>query len=210
MSTTRLVVADDHAVFRGALIDYLEKHGITVAGEASDGTEAVQVIRRVKPQMAIIDLSMPVMNGIDAAEEIRRDPGTQVIILSMHSEPHHILRAFQAGVAGYVLKARSGSELLLAISEVKAGNKFLSPGVSSAVLHQALNKGPLPSEILTLRERQVLQLVAEGKSTKVLSGVLGLSVRTGESHRMRIMEKLKIHETAGLVRYAVREGLIEA
>jgi DNA-binding NarL/FixJ family response regulator len=209
MSTVELVIADDHGVVRGVLISYLEKHGFTITGEASDGAEAVRVVRRVKPQIVIMDLSMPVMNGIDAAEQIRQEFGTQVILLSMYCEPHQIRRAFESGVAAYVLKAKSGSELLVAISEVRAGNTYLSPGISAAVLRQMLNKGSHPGEILTFRERQVLQLVVEGKSTKELANLLSISVRTGESHRSRIMEKLRIYETAGLVRYAVREGILE-
>jgi two-component system response regulator NreC len=206
----RVVLVDDHAMLRDALKIFLEKHDFIVAGEAEDGASAVRVVRSVKPQIVIMDLSMPVMNGIDAAEEIRRDPGVPVILLTMHSEEHHVLRAFRAGVAGYVLKSKTASDLLLAIREVKRGNMYLSPGISAAVVREMLQKGSLRKEVLTLRERQVLQLVAEGKSTKELAGILGISDRTGGSHRSRIMDKLEIHETAGLVRYAVREGLIEA
>jgi two-component system response regulator NreC len=152
---------------------------------------------------------MPVMNGIDAGEEISRDIGIPVILLTMHSEQHHIVRAFRAGVAAYVLKSKASPELLLAIGEVIRGNVYLSPGISDTVVREMLHKSH-PQEKLTLRERQVLQLVAEGRSTKQLAELLGISVRTGESHRSRIMEKLELHETAGLVRYAIREGLIEA
>jgi two-component system response regulator NreC len=208
--SVRFVLADDHAILREALKTFLEKQGFTIAGEASDGAEAVRVTRSVRPNIVVMDLSMPVMNGIDAAEEIRRESGTQIILLTMHSEQHHILRAFRAGVAAYVLKAKAASDLLLAISEVSRGNIYLSPGISATVIREMLNKGPVQSEVLTLRERQVLQLVAEGKSTKELADVLSISVRTGESHRSRIMEKLQIHETAGLVRYAIREGFVQA
>jgi two-component system, NarL family, response regulator NreC len=208
--SVRFVLADDHAILRDALRTFLEKQGFTIAGEASDGAEAVRVTRSVRPNIVIMDLSMPVMNGIDAAEEIRRESGTQIILLTMYSEQHHILRAFRAGVAAYVLKAKAASDLLLAISEVSRGNIYLSPGISATVVREMLHKGPVQSEVLTLRERQVLQLVAEGKSTKELAEVLSISVRTGESHRSRIMEKLQIHETAGLVRYAIREGFVQA
>jgi two-component system response regulator NreC len=207
--SVRFVLADDHAILRDALKTYLEKHGFFIGGEASDGAEAVRVTRSVRPNIVIMDLSMPVMNGIDAAEEIRRECGIPVILLTMYSEECHILRAFRAGVAAYVLKAKAASDLLLAISEVSRGNVYLSPGISATVIREMLHKGPLQNEVLTLRERQVLQLVAEGKSTKALAEVLGISVRTGESHRSRIMEKLQIHETAGLVRYAIREGLVQ-
>ncbi|MDQ1471133.1 MAG: hypothetical protein QOJ99_2613 [Bryobacterales bacterium] len=207
----RVVIADDHAMLRDALKIFLEKHDFIVVGEAEDGAGAVGVVNSVKPQIVIMDLSMPVMNGIEAAEHIRRDCNSiPVILLTMHSEDHHILRAFRAGVAGYVLKMETASDLLVAIREVRRGNVYLSPGISVNVVREMLLKGSPRKEILTLRERQVLQLVAEGKSTKELAGILGISDRTGGSHRSHIMDKLQIHETASLVRYAIREGLIEA
>jgi two-component system response regulator NreC len=209
MSSIRLVLADDHTIVRDAMKTFPEKYGFTIAGEASDGADTVRTVRNVRPDIVIMDLSMPIMNGIDAAEEITRESGTRVIMLTMHSEQHHILRAFRAGVAAYVLKAKATGDLLLAIAEVSRGNLYMSPGISATVIREMLNKGPLPGEVLTLRERQVLQLVVEGKSTKELAEVLCISVRTGESHRSRIMEKLQIHETAGLVRYAIREGLLQ-
>jgi two-component system response regulator NreC len=205
----RVVLADDHAMLRDALTIFLEKHDYIVAGHAEDGVEAVRVVHSVRPQIVIMDLSMPVMNGIDAAEEIRRDSGVPVILLTMHTEEQHVLRAFRAGVSGFVLKSKTASDLLLAIREVRRGNMYLSPGISAAVVHEMLRKGSVRKEALTLRERQVLQLVAEGKSTKELAGILGISERTGGSHRTNIMEKLEIHETANLVRYAIREGLIQ-
>lgn len=210
--STRIVIADDHAILRDALSMFIEKQGFTVAGTAGDGAEAVRVTRSVRPQLVIMDLSMPVMNGIDAGEEISRETGIPVILLTMHSEQHHVVRAFRAGVSAYVLKSKAASDLLLAISEVLRGNVYLSPGISAVVVREMLHKDRPQQQPhkLTLRERQVLQLVTEGKSTKELADLLGISVRTGESHRSRIMAKLDIHETAGLVRYAVREGLIEA
>jgi len=206
----RVVLADDHAMLRDALKIFLERNDFIVAGEAEDGAEAVRVVRSVRPQIVIMDLSMPLMNGIDAAEEIRHDSRIPVILLTMHSEEHHVLRAFRAGVAGFVLKTKTVSDLLLAIHEVRRGNMYMSPGISATIVREMLNKGLSRKGILTLRERQVLQLVAEGKSTKELAGILGISERTGDSHRNSIMDKLEIHETANLVRYAVRERLIEA
>jgi DNA-binding NarL/FixJ family response regulator len=211
--STRVVIVDDHVMLREALAMLLEKHGFTVAGVAGDGAEAVRVARSVRPQLVVMDLSMPVMNGIDAGEEISRDTGIPVILLTMHSEQQHVVRAFRAGVSAYVLKSKAASDLILAINEVIRGNVYLSPGISALVIREMLHKTHSPADQdgqLTLRERQVLQLVAEGKSTKALAELLGISIRTGESHRSRIMEKLEIHETAGLVRYAIREGLIEA
>jgi two-component system, NarL family, response regulator NreC len=207
----RVVIADDHAMLRDALSLLLENHSFTVVGVASDGAEAVRLTRSLRPDFVIMDLSMPVMNGIDAGEEIVRDTKIPVILLTMYSEQHHVVRAFRAGMSGYVLKSKAATDLLLAISDVMRGNVYLSPGISDVVVREMLHKTHSPQEEeLTLRERQVLQLVAEGKSTKELSNLLSISVRTGDSHRSRIMEKLEIHEIAGLVRYAIREGLIEA
>jgi two-component system response regulator NreC len=205
----RVVLGDDHAILRDALTAFLAKHDFVVVGEAEDGAEAVRIVGRVRPQIAILDLSMPVMCGIEAAEQIRRDFGIPVILLTMHSEEHHVLRAFRAGVSGYVLKSKTASDLVLAVREVLRGNTYLSPGLSATVVREMLNKGIIRKELLTLRERQVLRLVAEGKSTKDLAGILGISDRTAGSHRTRIMDKLEIHETASLVRYAIREGLVE-
>jgi DNA-binding NarL/FixJ family response regulator len=208
--STRVVIADDHAMLRDALSMLLEKHGFTVAGVAGDGAEAVRIARNVRPHLVIMDLSMPVMNGIDAGEEITRDIGIPIILLTMHSDQQHVVRAFRAGMTGYVLKSKAAPDLLLAVNEVMRGNVYLSPGICAAVIREMLHKSDSQDDKLTLRERQVLQLVAEGRSTKDLADLLGISVRTGESHRSRIMDKLEIHETAGLVRYAIRQGLIEA
>ena len=198
-------------MLRDALSLLLENHSFTVVGVASDGAEAVRITRSLRPDLVIMDLSMPVMNGIDAGEEIVRDTKIPVILLTMHSEQHHVVRAFRAGMSAYVLKSKAAPDLLLAISDVMRGNVYLSPGISDVVVREMLHKTNSPeADVLTLRERQVLQLVAEGKSTKELADLLSISVRTGDSHRSRIMEKLEIHEIAGLVRYAIREGLIEA
>ncbi len=207
--SVRVILADDHAMLRDALKVLLEKHGMTVVGEAENGAQAVQLARTARPHLMVMDLSMPVMNGIEAASEIQKELGIPTILLTMHSDEQHVLRAFRAGVVGYVLKAKAASDLVQAIQEVVRGNVYLSPGISGTVVREMLNKGEKPEEALTLRERQVLQLIAEGKTTKEVAQLLGVSVRTGESHRARIMEKLEIHETAGLVRYAIRQGLIE-
>jgi len=206
----RVVLADDHAMMRDGLKVLLEKNGFTITGEAENGAQAVQIARSVRPQVVVMDLAMPVMNGIEAAAEIRHESGIPSILLTMHAEEQHVLRAFKAGIAGYVLKSKAACDLVQAIHEVTRGNVYLSPGISAAVIREMLNKDASEADVLTLRERQVLQLIAEGHTTKELSHLLGVSVRTGDSHRSRIMEKLKIHETAGLVRYAIRQGFIEA
>jgi two-component system response regulator NreC len=205
----RVVLADDHAMLRDGLKVLLENSGLTIVGEAGDGAQAVEMTRVARPQVVVMDLSMPVMNGIEAACEIRRESGIPCVLLTMHAEEQHVLRAFRSGVTGYVLKSKASSELIQAIREVTRGNTYLSPGISAIVIREMLNREALPDEVLTLRERQVLQLIAEGKTTRELARLIGVSVRTGESHRSRIMEKLQIHETAGLVRYAIREGFIE-
>ena len=205
----RIVIVDDHAVLREGLKVILENNGMSVVGEAENGAEAMQVARKTRPQVVVMDLAMPVMNGIEAATAIRQESGVPSILLTMHTEEQHVLRAFRSGIAGYVLKSNASSELLQAIKAVAGGNTYLSPGISGMVVREMLNKDAAAEEVLTLRERQVVQLIAEGKTTKEFSILLGISVRTGESHRSRIMEKLGMHETASLVRYAMRQGLVK-
>ena len=205
----RILLADDHPMFRQGLRALLEREGFEVVGEASDGHEAVRLARNLEPNVAVLDVGMPLLNGIDAAREIhRRVPRTQVVLLTMFEEDAFALEALRAGVRGYVLKAQAAADLVGAIREVVRGAIYLSPGISEAVVN-ALSKADSPVDPLTDRERQVLQLVAEGNSTKKIASILGLSTKTAESHRTRIMQKLDIHETAGLVRYAIRRGLIK-
>jgi DNA-binding NarL/FixJ family response regulator len=205
----RILLADDHPMFRQGLKALLEREGFEIVGEASDGHEAVRLARKLEPNVAVLDVSMPLLNGIDAAREIhRRAMRTQVVLLTMFEEDAFALEALRAGVRGYVLKAQAAADLVGAIREVMRGAIYLSPGISEAVVN-ALSKTDPPVDPLTDRERQVLQLVAEGKTTKKIASILGLSVKTAESHRTRIMHKLDIHETASLVRYAIRRGLIK-
>jgi len=160
--------------------------------------------------VAVLDLAMPLLNGLDTAREILRiSPRTRTILLTMHPEDHYIFEALRAGIEGYVLKTQAAEDLVRAIREVFRGMIYLSPGVSRAVVQAYLAKTDLPPDPLAPRERQVLQLVAEGKTTKEIAVLLGISVKTAESYRSRIMQKLDIHETAGLVRYAIRRGLIQ-
>lgn len=206
----RILLADDHAVVRDCLKVYLEKAGFTVVGEAGDGAEAVRQAQALHPQVALLDISMPNLNGIDAAREVmRHSPRTKTILLTAYSDDKFVIGAMRAGVAGYVLKSKAAYDLVQAIREVDQGNVFLSPGISRAIVHQMLNKDSVPSDVLTLRERQVLQLIAEGKTTKEIAADLGISTKTAESHRTNIIEKLDIHDVAGLVRYAMRDGLIQ-
>ena len=206
----RILLADDHVMVRQGLKALLEREKFDIAGEASDGREAVQLADSLRPDLILLDLAMPLLNGMDATREIlKSNPGAKVILLTMHSEDSYVLEALRAGAVGYVVKTRASGELLQAIREVQRGHFYLSPGVSRVVISAFLAKNELPMDPLTARERQVLQLIAEGKTTKEAAVVLDISVKTAESHRTRIMHKLNIHETAGLVRYAIRLGLTQ-
>lgn len=189
----------------------LEREGFEVVGEASDGREATRLAREVSPDIAILDLAMPLLNGIETGRTIVQSrPSVRTIALTVHTESHYVLAALEAGFSGYVLKSQAAAQLVRAIREVRRGAIYLSPGVSRVVVEASLRKTTPPKDSLTGREREVLQLVAEGKTTKQIAKLLGVSARTAESHRARIMAKLEIHDTAGLVRYAIREGVIQA
>jgi DNA-binding NarL/FixJ family response regulator len=206
----RVVIADDHQIVRQGFRALLEKDGFEVLGEAEDGAEAVRLVKRLSPDIALLDIAMPNLNGIDAAREIQRaSPDTRTILLTMFSEDHRLLEALRAGVSGYLLKTRAVEDLVRAIRDVTRGGVYLSRGLSRDVVDAYLARKPLATIELSPRERQVLQLVAEGKTTKEVASLLGVGVKTAESHRGRIMAKLNIHETAGLVRYAIREGIIQ-
>ena len=206
----QVLIADDHPLIRQGLRTLLEQHGFTVVGEAADGREAAQLAQELEPDVAVLDLAMPLLNGLDAARELTRaSRRTKPIVVTVHTADQYVLAALQAGVRGYVLKSQATAELVQAIQEVMRGGRYLSPGISEAVVQAYLAKTDLPADPLTPREREVLQLIAEGKRTKDIAGLLGVSVKTVESHRTRLMEKLDIRQTAGLVRYAIRRGLIQ-
>jgi len=210
MVANRILLADDHVIVRQGLKALLEREGFAVVAEAEDGQAAVRQARERCPDVAVLDFSMPLLNGLDAAVEIiRACPRAKAILLTMHTDDHYVLSALQAGVKGYVVKTQASADLVTAIREVLRGMMYLSPGISQAVVQAYLSKSEIPRDPLTSREREVLQLVAEGKSTKEVAGLLGISFKTAESHRTRILKKLDLHETAGLVRYAVRRGLIQ-
>jgi DNA-binding NarL/FixJ family response regulator len=207
---TRVVLADDHVLVRQSLKSLLEREGFQVLAEASDGQEAVRHVESLQPEIVVMDISMPILNGLNAAREMSRTcPKTKTILLTQHDEGQYVSEALDAGVKGYVLKNQVASDLLLAIRQVSRGQVYLSPGVSRAVMDAYQSKSEKSKSSLTLREKQVLQLIAEGKSTKDIASLLGISVKTAESHRTRLMQKLDIHETASLVRYAVRQGIVQ-
>lgn len=189
----------------------LEREGFAVVAEASNGQEAEQLARETQPDVALLDLGMPVLNGIEAARALRAScPAVRTVALTVHTEDHYVLAALEAGFRGYVLKSQAAGELLDALAEVASGAVYLSPSVSRAVVDGYLGRTRLPSDPLSRREQEVLQLLAEGKSTKEIAESLGISPRTVESHRKRIKSKLAIRDTAGLVRYAIRRGVVEA
>ena len=205
----RVLLADDHLIVCESLKAVLEREGFQVVGEAADGREAVRLARALRPDAAVLDVSMPLLNGLDAAREIQKAcPRTRTILLTMHAEDGYVLQALQMGIRGYVLKSQAVTDLVRALQEVSRGAVYLSPGVSGAVVEAYRTRKDL-RDPLTSREREVLQLVAEGKTTKEAASLLGVSVKTAEYHRNSVMQKLGIHETASLVRYAIRRGLIE-
>jgi DNA-binding NarL/FixJ family response regulator len=204
----RILLADDHVVFRQGLRALLEQAGMAVIGEASDGQEALQVAHAQPPDVAVLDIGMPHLNGLEVARRLREDvPQTKIVLLTMHTEDPYVLEALQAGAAGYVLKTQAAVDIVQAIRDVLQGATYLSPRIAGAVVRAYLTRSELPPDPLTSREREILQRIAEGETTKEIAWRLRLSVKTVESHRINLMRKLDIHETATLVRYAIRRGL---
>jgi DNA-binding NarL/FixJ family response regulator len=205
-----VLVADDHQLVRQGLKALLECEGLKVVGEASNGQEALKLAEELRPDVAVLDVAMPVLNGIDTAREIQRSCAkTKTILLSMHTDCRYILEGLRGGAKGYVLKTHAAADLVRAVREAARGGTYLSPEVSEAVIQAYRNKTEIPPDPLSPRERQTLQLIAEGKTTKEVATALDISVKTAETYRTRIMEKLDIHGTAGLVRYAVRRGIVQ-
>jgi DNA-binding NarL/FixJ family response regulator len=205
----KVLIADDHPLLRQGLRSLLEKEGFEVVGVAADGHEAVALATRLTPDVAVLDIGMPGLNGLDAAREIQRHGlAKATVLLTMHTEDHYVLEALRAGVKGYVLKNQAPQTVAEAIRQAFRGGVFLSPGISRVLVDAYVSKREPTDELLSPRERQVLQLVAEGKTTKEIAQILDVSVKTADSHRGRLMKKLDIHETAGLVRYAIRRGVI--
>jgi len=206
----RVLIADDHKIVRQGLRSLLEKAGHAVVAEACNGREAVELAEAHRVDVAVLDISMPVLNGVDAAREMGRTfPRTRAILLTMHADRPYVVEALRAGAKGYVLKTQAAEDLVRAIDEVCRGAVYISPGVATSLVDEVIGVDASRFEQLTARECQTLQLIAEGKSTKEIARLLDISYKTAESHRTRLMKKLDIHETAGLVRYAVRRGLVQ-
>lgn len=209
-SSPRILVADDHEIFLQGLKGILQQEGFTIVGEAADGREAVRQALMCTPDVAILDIGMPRMNGIDAAVEIIKAlPRTRIVLLTMHTEDRYVLEALRSGIQGYVLKSRTGTEVIQAIRDVSRGGLFLSPDVSRTVVDAYLDRSKTGSESLTPREVEVLRLVGEGKTTKEIASVLGVSVKTADTHRMNLMHKLDMHSSAELIHFAIRRGLVQ-
>lgn len=206
----RILLADDHAVVRQGLRALLERAGFEVVGEASDGHEAIRLCEVHHPEVAVLDLSMPLLNGIDAAREVTKSHKTKVVLLTMHTEDHLVLESLRSGVTGYVLKTKAADELIHALRAVCRGEMYLTQSISRTIVQAFLTKSEDARSPISDRERQVLQLVAEGKTTKEIASLLGIGVKTAESHRSNLMDKLNIHDTASLTRYAIRNGFIES
>ena len=215
MTPVRILLADDHTVMRSGLRVLLERHQpFLVVAEAANGREALELTETHRPDVAVLDIAMPGLNGIDASSQIvARHPKTAVIILSMHSDESYVLRALKAGARGYLLKDAPEADLIRAIESVHEGKAYFSPAISKLMvedyMRQLQQRGTEDSyELLTAREREVLQLLAEGKSNKEVATALHLSVHTVETHRSNILEKLNLHGTPELILYAVRKGVI--
>jgi DNA-binding NarL/FixJ family response regulator len=216
----RVLLADDHTLVRTGIRALLVAiPGVEIVGEAGDGQQALALIVEKKPDVALVDVSMPGLNGLDLAARVQREaPQTRMAILSMHGTPAHVAQALRAGVKGYVLKDSAAAELPLLLDAVMRGETYLSPAISKHVVDGFLGRGAAPApeggapapDVLTPRQREILQLVAEGNSTKDVARLLNLSIKTVEAHRGQIMERLQIHDLASLVRYAIRTGLVSA
>ncbi len=207
----RIVLADDHALVRAGMKALLESaEGFEVVGEASNGREAVRVAKALKPDVALFDIAMPELNGIDAARRLGVEcPEVRVLILSMHTDPGYVRAAMQAGTAGYVLKDAGVEELELAIRAALRGERYLDPRVSKQVIEGYVRGLEAPEgPALTPRQREILQLIAEGRSTREIAQRLHVSVKTVETHRAQLMDRLGIRDVAGLTRYAIRIGLV--
>ncbi|HUR41768.1 MAG TPA: response regulator transcription factor [Verrucomicrobiae bacterium] len=211
--TIDILLADDHVIVRDGLRMLLESRGeMKVVGTASDGREAVMESRRLRPHVVVMDISMPTLNGIEAARAITEAlPDTKVLILSMEKSPEHVFRALQAGARGYLLKGSAGAELVAAVQAVHGGRRYLGHEINETVVAEYINKGrpDSPLENLSARERSLLQLIAEGHSNGEAAKTLCLSIKTVETYRSRLMQKLGLNDVTALVKFAIEHGLTD-
>ncbi|MCL4842508.1 MAG: response regulator transcription factor [Bryobacteraceae bacterium] len=211
MPRIRVLLADDHAVVRqGFRLILSSQPDIEVLAEAGNGRQAVELATRLKPDVAVVDVSMPELNGIEATRRIvESSPHTRILALSMHKDAVYVREILRAGARGYLLKDAVDTEFLTAIRAIARGDGYLSPAVSGAVLDDYRRNVSDPLDLLTSREREVLQMIAEGKTNKEIANLLSLSVYTVDAHRGRLMEKLNVHSVTELVRFAVRKGIVD-
>jgi DNA-binding NarL/FixJ family response regulator len=220
MTSIRILLADDHVLMRRGMRAWLQSMPqVEVVGEASDGREALHLIAKVQPDVVLMDIGMPSLNGLEVTLQVTKEfPQVRVLILSMHANEEYVVQALRAGASGYMLKDAEPEELEVALKAVSRGKTYLSPTVSQGVIGDYLRRigastkdtpqsVDVPS-LLTARQREVLQLIAEGQTTKQIAALLYISEKTVESHRLRLMRQLDIHDIAGLVRYAIRTGLV--
>jgi DNA-binding NarL/FixJ family response regulator len=215
MNATHVLLADDHVLVRAGIRTLLEKiPNVKVVGEAASGREALEMVKTKSPNLVLMDIAMTDLNGLEALLRITKDfPGVKVMILSAHANEEYVIRALRSGAAGYMLKDAATAELELAVSSVREGKSYLSPSISRTAIDSYLERmGDVvsPLEQLTSRQREILQLIGEGKNTKQIAFNLEISIKTVEAHRLQLMERLSIHDVAGLVRFAIRTGLVSA
>ncbi|HEY1173671.1 MAG TPA: response regulator transcription factor [Verrucomicrobiae bacterium] len=218
MQKITVLLADDHTVVRQGLRALLQTEpNIEVVGEAENGRQAVQLVTKLMPDVVVMDIAMPLLNGLEATRQITREaPGTKVLILSSYNDDEYVHQLTEAGACGYLVKQTAANDLVKAISEARRGNAYFSPSISKRLLdhyREAFVKGTPVSktgDLLTSRESEVLQLIAEGKANKQIAAELCISIKTVEKHRQQVMNKLHIHDIAGLTRYAISKGIIES
>lgn len=213
MAKIRVLIVDDHTLFRESLRSLLKAaRGIEIVGEAEDGIEAVRKAVQLRPDVVLMDIAMPNLNGLQATRQIKREsPSVKVLILTMYETEQYIIEMLRSGASGYILKRAAARELVSAIQAVSQGNAYLYPSVAKKVLNgylEQIKAGEKKGERLSVRELDVLCLVAEGKTNKEIAKLLSISVHTVQTHRLNLMKKLKVHDRTQLVRYAIREGLI--
>jgi DNA-binding NarL/FixJ family response regulator len=217
MLKVRVLIADDHALVREGLRALLQAESdIEIVGEAETGRQAVQLAKTLNPDVVLMDIAMPLLGGLEATRQITRQvPSSRVLILSSYSDDEYVHQLAEAGGAGYVLKQSTSADVVRAVREVKKGNAFFSPAISKRLsdhYRETITRGrPVKerADLLTSRETEVLQLIAEGRGNKQIAAELGISIKTVERHRQRLMEKVGIHDVAGLTRYAISKGLVE-